>query len=125
MPSNDKLYHTMVWHFNSFSGTQLIFSRAGPSVAFLWVPFPLGILLTFGKENTFSLLSLNRKILSPPKEMEQNKYAISPVRSDYKSLCSQLLDCKSSRTGSIVQPLLILKNYFKTIPNNQMCAMKK
>jgi hypothetical protein len=26
-------------HFNSFSGTQLIFSRAGPSVAFLWVPF--------------------------------------------------------------------------------------
>jgi len=39
--------------------------------AFLWVPFPFGILLTFGKENTFSLLSLNRKILSPPKEMEQ------------------------------------------------------
>ena len=58
---------------NAFSGTQLIFSRAGPSAAFLWVPFPFGILLTFGKENTFSLLSLNRKILSPPKEMEQIK----------------------------------------------------
>ncbi|MBR4114994.1 MAG: hypothetical protein IKK40_03205, partial [Bacteroidales bacterium] len=37
-------------------------SRAGPSAAFLWVPF-----------------------LSPPKEMEQNKYAISPVRSDLQS----------------------------------------
>ena len=48
MPYNDKLCHTIVWHFNSFSGTQLIFSRAGPSAAFLWVPF-----------------------LSPPKEMEQ------------------------------------------------------
>ena len=35
-------------HFNAFSGTQLIFSRAGPSAAFLWVPF-----------------------LSPPKEMER------------------------------------------------------
>lgn len=44
---------------------------------------------------------------------------------DYKSLYSRLLDCKSSRTGSIVQPFLILKNYFKTIPNNLMCTMKK
>jgi hypothetical protein len=35
-------------HFNAFSETQLIFSRAGPSAAFLWVPF-----------------------LSPPKEMER------------------------------------------------------
>jgi len=65
-----KLQHTKNWHFNAFSETQLIFSQAGTSAAFLWVPFPLGILLTFGKENTFSLLSLNRKILSPPKEME-------------------------------------------------------
>jgi len=48
VPCNDNLYHTIVWHFNAFSGTQLIFSRAGPSAAFLWVPF-----------------------LSPPKEMEQ------------------------------------------------------
>ena len=71
VPLNEELYHTIVRHFNSFSGTQLIFSRAGPSAAFLWVPFPFGILLTFGKENTFSLLSLYRKILSPPKEMEQ------------------------------------------------------
>ena len=62
--------------FYSFSGTTLIFSQAGTSVAFLWVPFPLGILLTFGKENIFSLLSLNRKILLPPKEMEQNKIRI-------------------------------------------------
>jgi len=62
--------------FYSFSGTTLIFSQAAKSVAFLWVPFPLGILLTFGKENIFSLLSLNRKILLPPKEMEQNKIRI-------------------------------------------------
>jgi len=41
----------MVWHFNAFSGTQLIFSQAGTSAAFLWVPF-----------------------LSPPKEMEQNRF---------------------------------------------------
>ena len=52
----------------------LIFSQAGTSAVFLWVPFPFGILLTFGKENTFSLLSLNCKILSPPKEMEHNYY---------------------------------------------------
>jgi hypothetical protein len=37
-----------LWHFNSFSGTQLIFSQTSPSAAFLWVPF-----------------------LSPPKEMER------------------------------------------------------
>jgi hypothetical protein len=60
-----------VWHFNSFSETQLIFSQTSPSVVFLWLPFPSGILLTFGKENEFPLLSLNRKILLPPKEMEQ------------------------------------------------------
>ena len=64
---------TIAWHFNAFSGTQLIFSQAGTSAVFLWVPFPFGILLTFGKENTFSLLSLNRKILFPQKEMERNK----------------------------------------------------
>jgi len=34
VPSNDILYPTTVWHFNSFSGMQLIFRRAGPSVAF-------------------------------------------------------------------------------------------
>ncbi|MBR3980487.1 MAG: hypothetical protein IKJ98_04935, partial [Bacteroidales bacterium] len=39
--------------FYSFSGTTLIFSQAGTSVAFLWVPF-----------------------LLPPKEMEQNKIRI-------------------------------------------------
>ena len=38
------------------------------------VTFPLGILLTFGKENKFPLLSLNRKILLPPKEMEQKRF---------------------------------------------------
>ncbi|MBR7034728.1 MAG: hypothetical protein IKI25_03090, partial [Bacteroidales bacterium] len=38
VPYNDKLPHTMVWHFNAFSGTQLIFSQAGTSAAFLWVP---------------------------------------------------------------------------------------
>jgi len=39
--------------FYSFSGTTLIFSQAGTSVAFLWVPF-----------------------LFPQKEMEQNKIRI-------------------------------------------------
>jgi len=39
--------------FYSFSGTTLIFSQTGTSVAFLWVPF-----------------------LLPPKEMEQNKIRI-------------------------------------------------
>ena len=72
----EKLHLTKNWHFNAFSGTQLIFSQAGTSAAFLWVPFPFGILLTFGKENTFSLLSLNRKILSPPKEMEQKNIKV-------------------------------------------------
>ncbi|MBR4497070.1 MAG: hypothetical protein IKP08_00140 [Bacteroidales bacterium] len=43
----EKLQFTKNWHFNAFSETQLIFSQAGTSAAFLWVPF-----------------------LSPPKEME-------------------------------------------------------
>ncbi|MBP5372176.1 MAG: hypothetical protein J6Y55_09685 [Bacteroidales bacterium] len=46
----ERLQHTKMWHFNAFSGTQLIFSQAGTSAAFLWVPF-----------------------LSPPKEMERNR----------------------------------------------------
>jgi len=44
----EKLQLSKIRHFNAFSGTQLIFSQAGTSAAFLWVPF-----------------------LSPPKEMEQ------------------------------------------------------
>ena len=48
VPYDDNLCNTTMRHFNSFSGTQLIFSQTSPSAAFLWVPF-----------------------LSPPKEMEQ------------------------------------------------------
>jgi len=49
----EKLHLTKNWHFNAFSGTQLIFSQAGTSAAFLWVPF-----------------------LSPPKEMEQKNIKV-------------------------------------------------
>ncbi|MCR4799152.1 MAG: hypothetical protein K5860_01435 [Bacteroidales bacterium] len=45
------------------------------------VTFPLGILLTFGKENTFSLLSLNRKILSLQTESNKQKTVSEKLQS--------------------------------------------